>query len=585
MSRRRGPWTLLLAAIASAALIAPALSAPRFVDDFYLHARVAGRLGEPTTFAGYEFFWRQEQIRELSKTGFLPWWTDPGLRLRFLRPLTSATHALDVAMHQGAPALARAHSLLWLLGLLAGAWALFRRWLAPGAAALAIVVYAIAGHHGLSSAWIAARHALVSGAFGTLALWAWLRWREDGAGRHALTWGIGALLGLAGGEVGLGALVLCASHGLFGREQSLARRAADAAPALVLAATYLIAYGALGYGARGSEAYVEPLASPLEFVRIGAGRWLALLAQLLLGLPANLYIEAGARPLLWLGGTVAALVLAVGMLALRPHQPHHDSPPVLSTRPAWLVVGGLVALVPAGAAIPGGRALVLSALGFTALVSALLWRALLLGRAGRRPALPVLAALGVLALGQLGVSPLARLALAAGIRDGADKQARIAERWSAPCRAGELRVLLSAPEFASGVYAPLQLSEQRREPLAAFRLVSMAPIDVRARRVDEHTLRLAAAPGEAFFQSQWEQLHSDRAPSLGEGGRHDGLSVRVSEVDEQGRPSELEVHTNAPLDAQCWLSWRDGTFTRVSLPKVSNELLLPTEPGPLSLPR
>jgi hypothetical protein len=288
------------------------------------------------------------------------------------------------------------------------------------------------------------------------------------------------------------------------------------------------------------------------------------------GIPSEFYIAAPARPVLWVA---AAIALSVAAFAAR-----RVGLGELRTTPAWLVVGSLLAVLPAGAAVPGGRALALAAPGFTAILAALLWRV------RPRPTAPVLAALAALGFGQLVVSPLGRLMLAKGLRDGSEKEAQIAARWSAPCAPGELRVLLNAPDFAAGAYTPLQLSLTRAEPLDRFRLAAMAPIDVELSRSSDRSLRLAAVPGKAFFQSQWEQLHGPRAPRVGETGRSDGLEVRVSSADADARPTELEIITDAPASELCWLRWRGGTFERIELPPSGDSLMIRTEPGPLALP-
>lgn len=570
-------WVPMAALLAAVVTLWPALPAPRYVDDFYLHARVAGTFAPPTTFGAYEFFASREQVRAQIESGMLPWWTDPELGIRFFRPLTSATHALDVRMLGADPVLARAHSLLWLAALLAAGWLLLRRWLAPKAAALASFVYAIGNHHALPAAWLAARHALVSGAFGLMAIYAWLRWREDGRRRYAWVWLGATLLALSGGEVGLGVLAICAAHSALARpERSLRERVVDASPALALGLVFLAGYAALGFGARGSAGYIHPVTAPIEFVSVAAGRWLAMIAQLCLGIPAEFYIAEVARPLLWVLGLLGMLALLLAWRGIGGAE--------LRTRPAWLLVGALLALLPAGSAIPGGRALVLSALALSAIVAALIVRAFTLVRSRSRPNASALIAIAAIAFGQLVISPFGRVMLANGVRYGSEQERQIAAQWGAPCTPSQWRVMLAAPDFAAGAYTPLQLAIERGEPLERFRLVSMAPIDVVVARRGERRLSVQAAAGSAFFQSQWEQLHGSSAPVVGQGGANEGLAVRVSEADAEGRPTALEVETLDPVDAVCWLAWNGTTFERVRVPPLGKSLSIETRPGPLAVP-
>ena len=119
--------------------------------------------------------------------GLFPWWVDPHLKLSFMRPLSSATHALDhAALWPDSAPLQLAHNLLWLALALVVAWAFYRRFAAPRwIAVLALALYAFDDARGPVVGWIANRNALVALVLAVPVLLVYDRWRRDGwaAGR------------------------------------------------------------------------------------------------------------------------------------------------------------------------------------------------------------------------------------------------------------------------------------------------------------------------------------------------------------------------------------------------------------------
>ena len=68
----------------------PALTTRFFLDDYLHEAMVHGRFpAERGPFDLYDFVGDDDR-QALFDRGFLPWWTDPHVALRFLRPLSSA---------------------------------------------------------------------------------------------------------------------------------------------------------------------------------------------------------------------------------------------------------------------------------------------------------------------------------------------------------------------------------------------------------------------------------------------------------------------------------------------------------------
>src|SRR4051812_30505825 len=121
--RRSGPGLILATVcLASIVLALPALRSPFFADDAVHRAMLTGR--SPTGLHWgplhlYEFVGGAgHEAGAMRDRGILPWFADDQLRLRFFRPLSSATLAADERLFGPVTWPARLHSLLWFLGLL-----------------------------------------------------------------------------------------------------------------------------------------------------------------------------------------------------------------------------------------------------------------------------------------------------------------------------------------------------------------------------------------------------------------------------------------------------------------------------------
>src|SRR5436189_423160 len=207
---------LAIGCLASLVLALPALRSPLFADDAVHRAMLTGCVPAGLHWGPlqlYEFVGGAgHSVAAMRDSGALPWFTADDLRLRFFRPLSSATLAADERLFGPSTWPARLHSLLWFLGLLCIVSAIHRRCLSATSAGVATLVFALAGAHTVPISWMAARLVLVSSAFALLAFWLHLRHRQDG-GRAAQWLSLVAVVaGLAAGEMALGALAFIAVY-------------------------------------------------------------------------------------------------------------------------------------------------------------------------------------------------------------------------------------------------------------------------------------------------------------------------------------------------------------------------------------
>jgi hypothetical protein len=359
---RRPRLALALLLLTGVVVYMPSLRCSFLLDD-YLHASMIDgtfpvRRGP---FDLYNFVDDGDRAALVAR-GMLPWWSDPTLKLRFFRPLSSVLRWVEHRAIGGAPLLMHLHSLLWWAAAVLAARALFRRVLGPRPALLATIVFALAPCHALPLGWLANREVLISITLGTLGLSSYLRWRSEGDLLAAALFGASLL----GGEYGfcLGGYVL--AFELTAHEDALLRRVGGLLVFGAPAAGYLWVRARLGYGTRGSGFYTDPFREPRAFLEAAPRRLATLVAKAWLSLDTTTLNDAPAWALgLIVAGGAALLYVPLGRTFAR-------LPPPERRAATWLLLGSFLALGPVLAVLPSPRLCGASLLGVAAVVAVLL---------------------------------------------------------------------------------------------------------------------------------------------------------------------------------------------------------------------
>ena len=546
-SPRARRWLGLAALLLLGALVyLPAVRSEFLLDD-YLHASMID--GSFPVHRGplnlYDFVDTGERPLLLER-GMLPWWSHPELRIRFLRPLSSALRWSEQRL-LGRGALApHLHSLLWWAAAVLAARRLFRQLVPPRPALLATLVFALSPCHALPIAWLANREALVSLTFGALALSSYLRWRQQRAARHALAAAGLFAVALAGGEYALclGGYVL--AFEIVGRaEGSGARRAARAALGLLTylapAAGYLALRAALGYGTRGSSFYNDPLHEPLAFLRTAPRRLAALVTQEWLSVDADDGASAWTTALLALAVVAVAVIpLRRTLAALEPRAREHARA---------LLVGSGLALVPVLAVDPSPRVLGAAMLGLAPVLALVMDHAWFpVTPPGRRGAAELT---GLVALG-IGFAQLVHAPITAWMigehyrRTSVDFVASVADlrgRMGDPAK-GQLLVLRGGP---SSFFVPFALAATGPMP-ARWRVLSTTGHAL-GLRLDARTLDLVVPKDHSMLSwFSWDLFRNTATTfQVGQVVRTPGLTATVLEVGDEG-PRRVRFELDRDLD-------------------------------------
>jgi hypothetical protein len=539
-------------------LVSPCLAVGPMGDDYMQMARVDPALRVPGfAYAPLDLFTfvsgEPGQRAILLEQGVFGWWMAPDFKMAFWRPLSSLTHALDHALRPRSRVLAHLHSLAWFAALLVVLAALYRRFHPPWVAALALLLYAIDDARGWVLGWVANRNALVAATLALAALLVHDRARREGWRPGA--WLAPLLFGVAllGGESALAVTGYLFAHAVFVDRGTgtLARRLARLWPYAALAAGWLAAYKALGYGTSGGGMYLNPLDEPLPYARALGERLPVLLAAQVGPSLADawIFLPSAYKLVAW---SLAVLTLAAfAALAL----PLWRRSPVAR----FWALGMLLSLPPACATLPMDRLLVFAGVGGMATVALVL--AAWLERDAPAPAQPARrvarggAVLALVVLHLVLAPPLLTLrVLAVGFmgRMGDTLEASIPADPS--IRAKTLVILSSAAEMTT--FPPWMQRQVSGAPRPRrMRVLATCLAELEVTRVDARTLRLR--PQQGFLDHAFLRMVRglSRPFHAGDEVPLSDVRVRVRNVTPDGRPAEADFTFAVPLEDPS-LVWR-----------------------------
>ena len=257
-------WTagvVLLGVLAAGAVLnRTALRAPLEIDDVGQRAMIEGKLTPRRgPFNLYDFV-ADDNRAALLERGVIPWWSDPHLVTRFLRPLPSVLVWLDHRLFGYEAFGPHALSFLWWVGAVLAAHALYRTTVGHRPALVATAVFALSPTLAIPLVWAANRNVLVTLTFGAFALALYARWRNERRRAQGLATAAAFAATALTGEYALCLTGYLIAFEMCRRTEPVRRRLTGALPAAVPFILYAVAHAALGYGATASGFYRDPTA-------------------------------------------------------------------------------------------------------------------------------------------------------------------------------------------------------------------------------------------------------------------------------------------------------------------------------------
>jgi hypothetical protein len=599
-------------------LVLPSLRAGFFADDYLQIAQLEGWSLNPSSAWDLYSFVKPDAalVDRLRGNGAIPYFAAPGLKVAFLRPLSSALMWLDHGLFGRWAVGYHIHSLLWYAAMLVTAAALLKRTnvgslapgsLAPGSltpgsltpgslAAVALLIFCVNDGHAMAVTFIAARNASVASTLVWLAVIAHLRWRTEGWRPGAILAPALAALGLAGAEMALGALVYLVAWELCTRRPG---RAAALRPTFLLVAAYLVVYRLTASGAHASAAYLDPFGDPLSFVRDLPERLLLLLGNLLVHTPIDLVLSDQRLRLPMVAiGAGASLTVAIWLPRAMRRMTVEEASLV-----RWMGVGAAGCLVVSAPALPGERVVLAASLGGAVVMAALLRDAWRLVRARRATAVAALA-LVAFGLPNIVVAAIAlpgKTVLFGSMFNETRRLARTAE-IAAPVPA---RVVVVALDDLLAIDLPAIRSLEFGRTPDQMRAIGIHQTDgdrflplpdrigyrgttVLSLASAAHKLRRTAVdqfelftPDSTLLDGTWAGLLRARSLPLARGTViHTSYMTATVLQDKAGRPSRVAFHFDRSLDdpSLVFLIPSHGDLRHLTMPAIGTEIAIPRRP-------
>ncbi len=566
------PSMARVAAVVAFLLALPTLGAGYFLDDrFHELLLRGGRM--PGSARGvwdlYRFADGGPGYREALGDGWFPWWANPHLKLAFFRPLASLWRAADFALWGGVAWPAHLETCLVYAALAFVAALAYRRLVGGAAAGIAALAYAVDDGHNVPLAWTANRYAILAALFGIGAVLAHTRARER-VGARAIGPALFALA-LLSGETALGVVGYLVAYAWFvdrpERSDRFAGMRALWPYALVLGA-WAVAYRALGYGASGSGFYVDPVGAPRTFLAKALSRGPELALSGMFGPPAEAwaFVPAELTPSAAVAAAVVVALIVVGLLRVARGA---DASARRAT--SALLVGALLALVPACGTAPDDRNFLIAGFGFFGALGVALAEGLKPRDPGARARPARALGLGLLALAHLVAAPLL---LPVRALNASAMFRRFIGRGAAslPARPdvdGKTFVFLGVPD---ALFVPYMMLERILDGSPHARRGTALSVEPAgpwtADFESEDTLVIQSSSG--VLRCAFGPLYGDLPLRVGEVIELPLQRVEVVALTADGAPRTIRVTMLVPRQERVWLVWSGAGFVELPPPKAGD---------------
>jgi hypothetical protein len=604
MSSRALPLTITSFALVLGAWVRrAALHAGFWSDDYLQYAML--RRAYPSTRPSWDLFrfadGSSADTQRLLDFGYYPWWTHAGFKLSMLRPLASLLHAFDYGVFGLDAHAHHLHSLAWWCVLVIAVGALLFTLLPRGAAAAALILFALDESHTVPLLWLSNRSTLIATALAAAGLCAHVHWRRSQAGAlRSLSIALFALA-LASGEYALAMFGYLVCFEFSTRFDGTSRTRA-LMPAAILCGAFVVIWAGLGYGTAHSGLYTNPVRSSAAFaVKLSTGLPV-LLGELVLGVPADAWSFGSPWPehvralglvsaetwegfpswhAVQLGLGVCSALIVVGLLRLlRGRLAREDYVAVRA-----LVGGALLALLPVLGSFITTRLVVPASIGFAALFGSVLCSGIVALARGRQPgAMPqVVGSLVLIALVIYvhGFRAVGANRGAAGLYSHA---ARSRTAWPLSAQIDSRRaartnvIMVAASDVNDAPYLPFVRFAHGLPLVKGFHLLSGSPGSHQLTRIDARTLEVALLGTAGLAGSVVGSLTRSARETMRAGERVvlPGLAVSVLET-AFGQPVRMRYTFDVPLEDESllWLQSGPRGLQRLELPAVGQSVQLP----------
>jgi hypothetical protein len=504
--------------------------------------------------------------------GVRPWWSFPGLRIGFFRPVAVLTQYFDYALYPRQLWSMHLHSALWyFLAVWLVALMCIRLSADARIGLIGALLYAWDDAHLQPIAWLAHRNALIGTVFAVGGLL--LHHARARGARSSASWPSGAcfLVAFLAAENSVAILGFVGAYALCLDDRAWSKRLLALIPSVLATWVWFAWRHSLGYGAYGSGFYLDPFGDAASYLAALPERYLELLRGQF-GAPwarTDLFAVSWLKALDGLGKWL--ILPALGVYVARNCDRNREL--------AFWALAGVTALLPLTAAPPNERLLTIAGIAWWMLTAHLLWALAFVSRGNlrSRDSLSVLAKFGLPALAaRVGAIVLllaiavphfiiAPFALAIGCSRFAAESApdsHAAVLGNSPSLAATDVVIVNSRDAIQAALIPAsRLARGLRAPRHNH-VLGAAIDEVEVTRTDQRTFELYSPPGYLLdlFARFWRG--SSATMSQGERVFVTGYTAHVLRVTPDGRPLRVRFTFDRPLeDASLrFLYWNGSRF-------------------------
>lgn len=564
----RHPAMVWWAVALGAALALPSLGGGLSIDDHIQRVGARGHRAVPDTpRAPYDLFGfiegDPERTRALVHRTLGTWMVPDDLRITFLRPLSSLTHAFEYLVWPDQAWVMHLQNVMWYALLVYLIAVAYRRTLGSGlAAGLAVLLFAIDDAHGSTVGWISNRNALIAAVFGVSALIAYDRGQRESWRPGLWLAPVCYVLSLLSAEAGVAICAYLFAHTVFLGQGSWSVRFTRLVPYAALTLAWRVGYSVLGRGAFGSDLYIDPGKEPLVFLSAAAERLPTLLLAQLVGLPSEIWTVLSEPGQAYLAVTATLVLVLVGLISW----------PLLRRSPEarFWILGAVLAGLPACATFPSDRLLVFVSIGAAAFVAQFLGFLVdvCVPACRWRTAARTLAAFWLLIHGVLAPIAFPLRAYVFTLVDRAMAQVSASLPGDTALKSQQL-VIVNSPDPLMSVYVMLRRASVGDPLPASVRILSITDALVQVQRDDAHTLTLRFSQG--LLKRPFDRMFRSRRLSFEEGDvvTLNGFRAEVLAVDASG-PTSVRFQFARPLEDPSlrWVTWQGRAYVPFVPPPV-----------------
>ncbi len=587
----------LFVALVAILLTLPGLSVGWQTDDHLHRATMTDEF--PVMASARHPFWdmfafvKDGMLEEdgILERGELPWWTPPNYRIAFFRPVAGITHWLDYNLWPHSPWIMHAHSIAWYGLTVFLAALLFRRIsIAPIAAGLAALIYAISDGHGLPAVWLANRNATIAVFFGICTLIAYDRWRRDGFKLGAVIAPIALLAAVLANEGAVSAGAYLLAYAIFMDPDRTWKRFPALLPCVAIGVGWWLAYRACGYGAIGSGVYIDPANSPLEYLMACLWRGPILIFGLFCVPPsdAHIMLSNAAYRIFW-GVSIAVILLGAIVVAKHVKANKHLQ---------FALMGMLLSILPPCATFASDRLLMFAGVGAAMLIAHLIVTAW-------QPSATIKTARifgGVLIVVHLVFAPIGLLTASQNVRNFGETSSIAGLSLPHDDKVADQRIIaVSAPSSFLFAFAKIYAATQKRTVPDKTLALGSGVFEVHVHRPDDESLLVTqdggwlALPGQSpeddfswvgshyLFQTFDVLFRDDQPFEVGQRIEFSDCAIEIVEITPDDRPAKVRFEFAKPLedDSYRWVYWKDNGFTEFKLPPINGSVTLPAPRPPI----